>query len=1462
MADDLGFQPAAPSSNTDDIGFQPAAIKVPDTQPVADIIAKNLENQQPPTENEQPQTDTQKLDSALGFQVSDALKNGATSLPADFRAPLIQSYKEGSATNAGDYFQSVLGPLDLHNMIDNSSVLSRTGRILVSGVGMAIGAVPDTIARLMYTGAQAAGIASKDISVDDMPSISGAFTKLGEFTFPNGSPQNEIQKKADQAAQMTVALPLGGASTLPVAAWRTLYLGAAGLFGGEAQKKATQWARDTFPNQPFVQESISQAANWGTMLGVGIGGHAVEPYISPGHEALKPIVADAVGKAPDDVTPQDINQQISKGFENSAPKAQDFHDVAAVMDSQNASNILAAAVRDKEGNITPAVDHAEARQSYANKTGQPDASIDSLASQLEDGFIKKDGTFINRDEAQKSYGIDTAQDLFNFRNRSKNTLDTLHQTYVETGVHPDQVFEDAKENPNIAADIKAGRVPDAYEDLKAKPAVDEEGMVPRPVGEGPLQWNENGVPSRAQAESRSEQNLYQKVPKAPPSLFDFIRQNGGINDEGGEVRSILGRAKDRPGMVNNSGMNLDDMALRAQEAGYLKQGERPSINDLLDKMRDEAAGNKVHSENHIEELDDYHNAINHNGEIDNIAAQLGIDTKGMKHGQFWDEVADRTSQDEQNNIISAHEEAYQDSLTRAEQAHPIEESIQPTLEELENEWRQAEGSLSVEQVTPSFGESRSQPGGGKGLQGSDGSIGGGAGDAGRNGAGGGKPPGGGDEPWQQGPLSRQPALTEPRSFEDQLHQLSTNVTADRIDVLKKAEAAPDVSSKLWEKLYHHEEDPAGVPLTPEERTIYDEHIKPIAEESAELFNRLESLGYPDAKDEERPNADNYTPRYVKGRTRSYGEVLEQEKDGKEARFGGAAGRSMRKTIDAQKSRRFYDAVNPITGERTLVYIDKAGNALKFDKPDQASKFGDFARGQKVAPGSEITVNGQPQKLENTTTKRIEAQTKVRYTKNVFANRLDQLSKLQAAVRNAEFLEAMKSSPEFPNVAIKIGEPNSSVPPETDGRTWRPPQLLQFRNYYMEPKLADALDDFARDTPQEGLATTLNKIGRVMNAVMFLNPKAHIDNVFNHMMVERGLVGNVLNAPSTVRNLVKAMRDVYNVSPDYMEALRTGASLPYAKILGADVHDKLIEKLGFDTDKSPQLWDKIAQGAGYNDASTMMRRITSVPQRVLWFASDAMTLSRIQQLESKGESLEQSIKETEDHMPNYRVPGQVLGSRNLSQLFANPAFGRFGRYEYNRLASYFKMLNDAFGPDKTIGQRAQSFDRMAMIGMYLCLFYPMIDKAWQSITGNKNASTVRSGAITIPQTILDVTKGNKSIHDALSSVFVPGVPLEMASEAITGNYSFSGQPIVRESDILHHPKQAGIDVLNYAGSKLSAIGEAGNVAQGKMTAGQFGYNLLGVKTPTNQQIQERIKYKRKAELEATKRAAHLQQQRNR
>lgn len=54
---------------------------------------------------------------------------------------------------------------------------------------------------------------------------------------------------------------------------------------------------------------------------------------------------------------------------------------------------------------------------------------------------------------------------------------TLHTVYVETGVRPDQVLEDAQRDPAVASDVAEGKVPEAYEHLVEPPVFDPEESV-------------------------------------------------------------------------------------------------------------------------------------------------------------------------------------------------------------------------------------------------------------------------------------------------------------------------------------------------------------------------------------------------------------------------------------------------------------------------------------------------------------------------------------------------------------------------------------------------------------------------------------------------------------------------------------------------------------------------------------------------------------------------------------------------------------------------------------------------------------------------------------------------------------------------------------------------------------------------------------------------------------------------
>lgn len=185
------------------------------------------------------------------------------------------------------------------------------------------------------------------------------------------------------------------------------------------------------------------------------------------------------------------------------------------------------------------------------------------------------------------------------------------------------------------------------------------------------------------------QTPFEAAPKEPQRLIDFLRSKtvvapgtlqesvipGGIKDPGGDLRAILGGSKGRPGLINNaSGMSLHDKLIQAWENGYLPEyGEEPPTDDraLLDAIRDDHMGTARYSMHDQDAVEAYQAATEGNREIDRLAAEHGIETRGKTRDQFFDELHDRMSLDERAQEIAsqdaAHEAAYREAEQQAKQ---------------------------------------------------------------------------------------------------------------------------------------------------------------------------------------------------------------------------------------------------------------------------------------------------------------------------------------------------------------------------------------------------------------------------------------------------------------------------------------------------------------------------------------------------------------------------------------------------------------------------------------------------------------------------------------------------------------------------------------------------------------------------------------------------------------------------
>ncbi len=223
-----------------------------------------------------------------------------------------------------------------------------------------------------------------------------------------------------------------------------------------------------------------------------------------------------------------------------------------------------------------------------------------------------------------------------------------------------------------------------------------------PTGFGPPE------PAGGVAKPARPAALYERVPKRPPSLADWIKAKGGVQDHNGEVSALGGKKK--PGMIKPGGKRIDDVIQDAWDSGFFPESEeRPTVREFLDKLENDLRGVYQWSEHDADAVAEYQAKVGHNADVDQIAAELEIETKGLNYGEFWDKVADRKSQADQAKFIAEKADAHVESLADADKAakeflESRGDAWEPdaivggkarTLEDLENERRSEEAARGL-----------------------------------------------------------------------------------------------------------------------------------------------------------------------------------------------------------------------------------------------------------------------------------------------------------------------------------------------------------------------------------------------------------------------------------------------------------------------------------------------------------------------------------------------------------------------------------------------------------------------------------------------------------------------------------------------------------------------------------------------------------------------------------------------
>ena len=601
--------------------------------------------------------------------------------------------------------------------------------------------------------------------------------------------------------------------------------------------------------------------------------------------------------------------------------------------------------------------------------------------------------------------------------------------------------------------------------------------------------------------------------------------------------------------------------------------------------------------------------------------------------------------------------------------------------------------------------------------------------------------------------------------DDRFFRLRQGATADKAELSKKVEALPPEAKTpaMQEKMYRYMEGDPNVSLTPAEQAIYDQHVAPLKVEERALYEELKKTDLPTEDFD-----PEYAHRIVKGKAPQFDAL---EGDATMANPQGGT-RSLPQSTSALKPRKYF-VLEDETGARRVVAIDK-GNISAVSKDGKPTPIPHTLDDPGV--GDALSVGGKKWTIKNARTSEIEANTNTEYYKNAMANTVDNVARLRATARAVHEVQRLKDSPEF--AAYARPSFAKDIPSH-----WREPTMPLFRDWRMEPRLADVIDDFYGKRSPGDAVDWLAKVNRFAVGSLFWSPVPHALNAGAHWVTARGWDWIT---PKGVRSLVtdsaQAVRSVIAQDEKYQQMLRDGSGLVYGGVANKDFYMKMMKRLGEDVKANPAKWDPIARALGVGP-SDVVKMLYSGSNKALWAVSDMFMMQRVMELERKGMSAREAIAEAEKHIPNYRIPPEVLNSRLISEVLQNPTLTEFSRYHYGMLKSFGHMAKDM-----AVGTPKQKFETMGNImatAALMTIVWPAINYGISKVTGNKDTTLGPKGSTTIPSAVKDMYNGDADWVNVLSNLVTMAPVLRAGLEAFPSNTNwFTGKRIADPDDARH------------------------------------------------------------------------------
>jgi hypothetical protein len=323
----------------------------------------------------------------------------------------------------------------------------------------------------------------------------------------------------------------------------------------------------------------------------------------------------------------------------------------------------------------------------------------------------------------------------------------------------------------------------------------------------------------------------------------------------------------------------------------------------------------------------------------------------------------------------------------------------------------------------------------------------------------------------------------------------------------------------------------------------------------------------------------------------------------------------------------------------------------------------------------------------------------------------------------------------------------------------------------------------------------------------------------------------------------AWRDVGQQTKFYRDIMREGGS-----ILGAEPRNDLFDKIIMDSGKKLFKEPDLARSMGLlakrlgTSVGDLYNGISNASTKAMWFTRDVMYVQYIREIMGQHEKrtgskmeLSDAIKEAERHMPNYRMPSEVLGSRGIAWTLKNPNISMFSRYHYGMVKSLVNTLKDIDPRNLSSPEGRQHFregiDSMVAIGIAMGVLYPLMDILAEAMFG-EGAEQRRAGPYHLIQAGVDIAAGKKDASALIWPVFTFNPVLLASGQLLSNKNLFTGKNIYHPDDAI---EDIASDIGTYAAKQLPQVPPVMSAVSEEEGDTQFVARQLDIKSKTQKQL---------------------------